>query len=297
MHGAAARPGGGHSFARRSAFRRDPCPLATRRLDSRGQGSRLTALLRALHAGAAQAAIAAGILGQVLLVVVLGVVELRCFEDLGRDRTEAGRREALLERRLRADGSITLLLVEPVDARAVLGARVVALAHPLRGIVGFPEDGQEILVGDLRGIVDDQHHFVVSGLARAHFLVAGIGRDARGIAHRGGIHARHLPELSLDAPEAAEAEHPPVQVGGKRCLQRMAIDEVPFGHRHRGGTALQGRVGRRQLERFLAEPHVPCLVHPGPPGDGGEPVILPVTSAGRRAPVTTRSRSHAPWQS
>jgi hypothetical protein len=45
---------------------------------------------RAGHAGAADAAIAAGVLGEVLLVVVLGVVEGRRFADLGRDGAVAG---------------------------------------------------------------------------------------------------------------------------------------------------------------------------------------------------------------
>src|SRR5215204_7717295 len=82
---------------------------------------------RARHARPAQPAVAVRHLGEVLLVVVLGVVEVARGRDLRRDLAVARAREALAEdggRRLRR---LALLLVEPVDRRAVLGADVVAL--------------------------------------------------------------------------------------------------------------------------------------------------------------------------
>ena len=54
---------------------------------------------RAGHAGAADAAVAAGVLRQVLLVIVLGVVERRRVDDLGGDRAEAGLASAAPGRR------------------------------------------------------------------------------------------------------------------------------------------------------------------------------------------------------
>src|SRR6516164_7966569 len=50
---------------------------------------------RAGHAGAAEPAITGRILGQILLVVVLGKVELACRRDLGGDAAEAPRRKRL----------------------------------------------------------------------------------------------------------------------------------------------------------------------------------------------------------
>src|SRR6186997_2928214 len=44
---------------------------------------------RTRNAGAAEAAVAARVLGEVLLVVILGVVKLRRGADLGGDRSEA----------------------------------------------------------------------------------------------------------------------------------------------------------------------------------------------------------------
>ena len=57
---------------------------------------------RAADAGAAEAAVAVRVLREVLLVVVLGVVELRRRHDLGRDRAVAGRGQLLLKRVARA---------------------------------------------------------------------------------------------------------------------------------------------------------------------------------------------------
>src|SRR5690349_12160531 len=86
---------------------------------------------RAGHAGAADAAVAGRVLGQVLLVIVLGVVELAGRDDLGGDRAIALGGEGLLVGRpggLRRRG---LGGVRRIDARAVLGADIVALAHAL----------------------------------------------------------------------------------------------------------------------------------------------------------------------
>src|SRR6185369_6787030 len=72
------------------------------------------------NAAATQPAVAARILVQVLLVVILGVVELRRVLDLGRDRTVTGFLQSLavaLQTRL---GGSALFGVVDVDARAVL---------------------------------------------------------------------------------------------------------------------------------------------------------------------------------
>src|SRR4051794_38954784 len=89
---------------------------------------------RAGDAGAAQAAVAVGHLREVLLVVVLGVVELAELGDLGRDRAVAGRGQALAEDRLGGFHGRALLGRGRVDGRAVLAARVIALAHALRRV-------------------------------------------------------------------------------------------------------------------------------------------------------------------
>src|SRR5215467_10609623 len=88
---------------------------------------------RAAHAGTAEAAIAHRILGQILLVIVLGEIEGWRVEDLGGDRIETLRLERLLVHRLRGLGSLPLRGVEDVDAGAILRANVVALTHALGG--------------------------------------------------------------------------------------------------------------------------------------------------------------------
>src|SRR5262245_49894140 len=107
------------------------------------------------HAGAAETAVAVGILREILLVVVLGVVELRRRQNLGRDRPVAGLRErplVLVARSLRGGA---LRLVVEIDPGAILRADVVALAHALRRIVALPERLQQVVVRHLRRIEHD----------------------------------------------------------------------------------------------------------------------------------------------
>src|SRR5258707_8458870 len=95
---------------------------------------------RAGDTGAADAAVAPRVLGEVLLVIVLGVVELERLTDLGRDRSVARLREDRLVGRLGRQGGAALSLAVAVDRRAVLGSDVVALTHPLGRVVVLPED-------------------------------------------------------------------------------------------------------------------------------------------------------------
>src|SRR3954454_19197367 len=84
---------------------------------------------RAGHARAAEAAVAVGHLGEVLLVVVLGVVEVGGVDDLRADVAVAGVAELLLVGVARRLGGGALSIGVGVDARPVLGADVVALTH------------------------------------------------------------------------------------------------------------------------------------------------------------------------
>src|SRR3989475_110795 len=98
---------------------------------------------RTRDAGAAEAAVAVGILREILLVVLLRVVELRRGQNLRRDRTVAHSGEPLLIRITRSLRRAFLILVVVVDAGAVLRADVVALPHALRWIVMLPEQLQQ----------------------------------------------------------------------------------------------------------------------------------------------------------
>src|SRR3954453_7920500 len=94
---------------------------------------------RTAHACSTEPAIPAGVLREVLLMVVLGVVELRRRQDLGRDRPVTGPLQFCLKRVTRRFGGPTLVVAVIVDAGPVLRADVVALAHALGGVVVLPE--------------------------------------------------------------------------------------------------------------------------------------------------------------
>src|ERR1035441_3169769 len=121
---------------------------------------------RARHPGAAEPAIAEWVLGEILLVVVLGEIELGRVDDLGGDGAVALALDRRLIHRLRRLSGLALLGREGVNARAVLGADAAALAHALRRVVALPERLEQRLVENLFRIVHHQHHLVVAGAPR-----------------------------------------------------------------------------------------------------------------------------------
>src|SRR3546814_1428445 len=79
----------------------------------------------------------------ILLVILLGVIEGRRVEDFGGDLAPPGRCQGRLVQVARAFGGLTLGRRSDVDARTVLGADVVALAHALGRIMVFPEQDRK----------------------------------------------------------------------------------------------------------------------------------------------------------
>src|ERR1041384_2110301 len=90
------------------------------------------------HTGAAHPAVAARILGEILLVIVLGEIERAGVHNLGRDWSIAVRRQRPLIHRLGRLGGFALRGRGHIDAGAILGAHVIALAHALGWIVALP---------------------------------------------------------------------------------------------------------------------------------------------------------------
>ena len=141
----------------------------------------------------------AALLLEVLLVVVLGLVERLGRDDLGRHRLG----ELRLDARLGRDRRLLLLGRVEVDRRAVLAADVRPLPVPLRGVVRAPEEVEQLVVGDLLGVVLDLDRLGVAGRVGADVVVGGVVGVPAGVADAGAGDAGDLPERRLDAPEAA----------------------------------------------------------------------------------------------
>ena len=77
------------------------------------------------------------------------------------------------------------------------------------------------------------------GATAADLLVGRVRGGAAGVADGGDPDPGRLPEHPLGAPEAAEREYRLLQPRGIGSDQRMAVDEVPFRHRHRLGPSRQ----------------------------------------------------------
>ncbi len=133
---------------------------------------------------------------------------------------------------------------------------VIALTHALRRIVTFPKRLQQLLVGDFSRIEHHQHRFGLTGTARTHLLVGGVGGMAAGIAHRSGIDAiAEFPEFALRAPETAEPEHRLLQTLRVGRLQLTAVDEMADSARDRPSPARQRLGCARQCCGFAHKQH------------------------------------------
>ena len=183
-----------------------------------------------------------GHLVEVLLVVLLGVVEGRGRLDLGRDRLVAGRPQVLVVGGQRHLRGLLLGVVGEVDARAVLGADVVALAHPLGRVVLLEEDLEQVGVGDLLRVEGDHHRLGVAGPAAADLLVGRVRRGPVHVADRGRVDAVEVPEEPLRAPEAAEGEVGDLDPVRERRLQRRVEHGVALGDLEGGLAAARQRL-------------------------------------------------------
>src|ERR1051326_3261571 len=153
---------------------------------------------RAAHAGAGESAIAHRVLGEILLMIVLGEIERRRVADLGGDLAVALRPQRLGVGGFRGLTGRALRGIEGVDARAILRADVVALAHALGRVVVLPERLEQPLVGDSARVENHQHDLVVPGAPVADSLAGRIGGDPAGLAGRRDEYIlAELPKLAL----------------------------------------------------------------------------------------------------
>src|SRR5262249_53859004 len=168
----------------------------------------------------------------------------------------------------RRDRRRPLRIGNRIDRAAILRADIVALPHPLGGVVALPERPEQSLVRDLARVVDDQHHLGMAGAARADLLVRRGLRQPPRIADRGRVDAVHLPELALRAPETAEAEERPLGPLGKRPLQGRTEHGVLLRHTHRDLASRQRLGLRRHSQRSHALIVTALPIAAGWPGSG-----------------------------
>lgn len=147
-----------------------------------------------------------GMLGEVVLVVVLGGIELLDRHELRDDGIGVDARGGeLADVALR---ELLLILAGVEDRRAVLGSVVRPLAVELGGVVRHAEEHfQQFQVTDLRRIEADLHGFRMPRVSPAHLLVSRGCRAAPGIAGHHFRHALDVFEHRIHTPEAASGEH------------------------------------------------------------------------------------------
>jgi len=115
----------------------------------------------------------------IILVVGLGGEKRGGRGEIGHDRLAEGAAGGEVLIRLQRGFSLRFGVEE--DDGAILRAEVVALAVEGRGVVNFPEDREQLLVGDEGRVILDLHGLRVPGLAGGDQLVDGFGTSRRRI--------------------------------------------------------------------------------------------------------------------
>src|SRR5579859_1394416 len=174
------------------------------------------------------------VVGEIVLVVVLGVVKIGRADDLsGNGVFEDFCRVELLDV---CGGDFLLLVGCEENRRAILRADVGALAIFLRWIVRDAEENhQELAVGDFRRVVDDADAFGVASRAGGDELVVRVVNVAAAVAGGRFLNADNVLKHGLRAPKAAAGENGDLRgrlrrEGGIKCWNGE------WGRRRRGNT-------------------------------------------------------------
>ncbi len=175
-----------------------------------------------LDVTASQAAVAIGVLVEVLLVIAFGVIELNVLADFRGNSvlTTLLLRERLFVDFCRTGSNLMLRGCCRVDGATVLGTDIVTLSETLCRIVCFPEHPEQALERHYFRIEYNEHHFSVARLPAADFIVSRVRRSATGITDRGGIHTFEAPEQPFSAPETAKSKDDRLVAVRERPLQR-----------------------------------------------------------------------------
>ena len=216
----------------------------------------------------AEAAVAARVFRQILLMVLLRVVELRSGNDLRRDLTDRAQRRSTAAGRRR----VTL---PPGDADRRRRSRSLSgYACRHRYLVASPASDRDFprtRAADprsgRRAGQHDEDRFGVPGHAGAHLAIGGIRRRAGDVAHRRGVHAVQLC-LSFAADLRGQGDNAaadPARRGRSARADRRCVEVLPHAegdgqdrrarNLSRGGHVLrepaqQREQMRRNLEWF-----------------------------------------------
>ena len=155
-----------------------------------------------LEEGVGKMAVAVGILVEVVLMVVFGFIEIAQWLLLDGEGLCV---EGLLGLTALTDDGL-IGRVGEIDARAVLGAFIMALTVDADGVDGLEIHAEEEGQADDGGVIDYADGLGIAGEVGADVLIGGVGGVAVGIADLGVEDSLQLLEIMLSAPEAAAGQ-------------------------------------------------------------------------------------------
>ena len=88
-------------------------------------------------------------------------------------------------------GGLLLVVRLVEDDRPILRAFVRSLTVEARRVVRPPEDGEQVVEGDDRGVVLDLNDFGVPGQPGANLLISRVRHVAARVSGHNGLHAGH----------------------------------------------------------------------------------------------------------
>jgi hypothetical protein len=120
----------------------------------------------------------------------------------------------------------------------------------------LPEHREQVPVGNILGVEDDEHGLGVPGTATANLLVGRVRREASRVTYRRRVNTVDLPELTLCPPEAAETEDRSALTLRKGRLEGRTEHGVPLWNGERPLLSTGKRLtGRDHLGPVVTKEH------------------------------------------
>ena len=151
-------------------------------------------------------------------MIIFGIVKLGSWQNFTGNCAKSSRRKLLCKDREARRSSLCLPRTIGIDARAILRAAIIALAHALSRIMTLPKDLQQGLISHNRRVKYHPHHLIMPSFAGADLFISRIGRIASRIAHHGHPDPLNPPKHPLHTPKASHAEHRLLQPRIQRSL-------------------------------------------------------------------------------
>ena len=172
--------------------------------------------------GRRQLTLTAAVFLKVMLVIFFRAIELGCRNNFSDDRP--GKPTGLIQLLPGSQRDFFLSGVGEENGAPILGTSVGAGPIARGRIVMVPEDGQQLIVRNVPGIIGNANGFGMTSLTGADFVVGRMLGMATGVPNFRDQHPLGLAQCFFNSPEAAGRKNRSL---GRNKFQRDRIDTIP----------------------------------------------------------------------